>query len=195
MLPNTLIRSYLLALEDLLGENGVKAFLNHSSLSGWIESYPPANDSREVTYEEFSLLQKSVEDIYGERMGRNLARRASRRSFEQVGLALISIEENSDEHAPPEATLKHSLRAFARLFSIEDLDQIRLAQSDDEIVLAFDRCPNCVGRTVDEPMCQACIGWIEALLSERNPGGRYEVIETGCLAAGDASCTFSIRPA
>ena len=39
--PNKMGRIILLAMEEILGKNGINAVLNHTELNHWINHYPP----------------------------------------------------------------------------------------------------------------------------------------------------------
>jgi hypothetical protein len=80
--PNHPTRAFLLALEDVLGKNGVNALLRIANLQGWIDTYPAENFEREVDLSEFSSINAALVEIYGPRGGYGLARRASKSAFD-----------------------------------------------------------------------------------------------------------------
>jgi predicted hydrocarbon binding protein len=192
MLPNKLIRSFLVALEDLLGKNGVNAILNLSALSDWAKAYPPDDEAREVANEDLSRIQKSLEEIYGERMGRNLSRRAARSSFNQVGAELININAADKDSIATKEKIKLAFDAFAELFSSQESRIVQFSLSGDQMFCEFQACPNCVERKADEPICHTCAGWIEGLLDLTISDVEFEISETKCIAAGDSGCVFTI---
>ncbi len=193
MLPNKLIRSYLLALQDLLGKNGVNAVLNVSGLAAWIENFPPEDDTRAITYEDFSRIQASIEDIYGDRAGQNLSRQAAHNSFASVGASQIDSSETDLSGEGKSATIKQALNNFVSIFDPDGSGDVGWTGTDEEIAIHFDVCPNCVGRETESPICKACAGWIEGLLDMMAAGDEIKVNNTTCRAVGDSKCTFVIQ--
>jgi len=69
------------ALEDVLGENGLKAVLNLAHLPNLIDNFPPDNLNKEFDFADVSAINQALEEIYGPRGGRGLALRAGRATF------------------------------------------------------------------------------------------------------------------
>ena len=190
MLPNTLVRSYLLALAELLGKNGLNTTLNISGLSEWIENYPPEDEIKAVGFESFAQLQAVLEDLYGERAGQNLSKKAAKSSFMDVGIRLLEVDMGSEGSKD---RLKLHIQAFLDLFNQEDVNDVTWESSQQDIIINFKRCPNCVSIESSTPTCFASLGWIEAFFESIGTGERLEVTEATCLASGDNSCSFVIR--
>ena len=74
--PNKIARIALLALEDVMGKNGVNAILNLANLQHLIDNYPPDNLERQFDFADFSAINGALEEMYGPRGGRGLALRA-----------------------------------------------------------------------------------------------------------------------
>jgi predicted hydrocarbon binding protein len=193
MLPNTLIRSYLNALDDLLGKNGVNTILNHSGLSDWIENYPPHDLTKAVPFEAFSKIQSSLDDIYGERTGQNLSRRASRTSFLDIGAELINRAGHAASEDISNEGIQDTLDTFVSLFD-DGTGAVYWSGEDEKIVIYFVTCPCCIDRKSQTPICHACAGWIEGFLTQLALGDRVQVTEASCLASDDESCSFLIQP-
>ncbi len=81
---NKMARIYLLALEDVLGKNGVNALLNLAKLKHLVNNYPPNNFEREFPFEDFAALNQALDDVYGPRGGRGLGIRGGRATFKYV---------------------------------------------------------------------------------------------------------------
>lgn len=192
MLPNLLIRKHLMALEDLLGKNGLNAILNLTGIEEWISSYPSENDAREVPHALFTNLQNSLEEIYGPRMGRNLSRRAARSAFGDSGAKLINIDLSDHATLPFTERAEQTLQAMARLIDPDHPPTVIVEA--EQFCLRLETCPNCGERQSQSAVCDACAGWIEGMLSSFENSGEIEVIETRCLAAGDDFCEFTVRP-
>ena len=76
--PNKIARIYIMAMEDVMGKNGLNAILNLAGLSNYIDNYPPDNLERQFDFADFTSLNAALEDMYGPRGGRGLALRAGR---------------------------------------------------------------------------------------------------------------------
>ena len=76
--PNKMGRIVLLAMEEVMGRNGVNAILNLARLKNLVNCYPPNNFDRQFTFEEVGAIQQALDDMYGPRGSRGLALRAGR---------------------------------------------------------------------------------------------------------------------
>ena len=71
-------------------------------------------------------------------------------------------------------------------------DQIsRVEEFDDHYIYVIERCPSCWGRHSDRPVCHAAVGLLEAGI-EWGTGRKFKIVETECIAKGDATCIFQI---
>src|SRR5215204_2325363 len=79
--PNKMVRIILMAMEKVMGRNGVNAVLNLAQLKHLVNNFPPNNFDRRVTFVELGRLMASLDQMYGPRGGRGLALRAGRACF------------------------------------------------------------------------------------------------------------------
>lgn len=192
-LPNELLSAYLIALEDLLGKNGVNTVLNVSGYHEWVESYPPDSTNDPIPHAALSKIQETVEDIYGARTGLNLSRTAARKSLTKVRSELIDIEKLKHLSGNEIEKFEQALSAFANLFASHDPGGSTLSRGNEQFSISFQDCPNCAGRESDTFICMACLGWIEGLVMLVGSGDKVGISETTCLASGDDRCTFVIQ--
>ena len=97
--PNKISRILLLALRDILGDNGMNAVLTTARLNHLIDETPAANFEPGLTFAEAGRLFEAIEGIYGIRGGRRLVRQAGRESFKYwidgfggvVGIADVAL--------------------------------------------------------------------------------------------------------
>jgi len=68
--PNKPALIIILALENVMGKNGLNAILNMAGLSYLIGNYPPDNLRREFDFADISALMQALEDMYGPRFER-----------------------------------------------------------------------------------------------------------------------------
>lgn len=194
-LPNRLARTYLLALQEVMGQNGVGAILNLAGLEPWIANYPPGNWEREVDFADFSSIQRAVEEMYGPRGGGGLSRRAAWATYEAlrkaIGLPAGAIEVGL-RFLPLSRRLHYGMRALAWT-AMQGSDQdIRMTESEDGLFFSIHRCPVCWGRQTEKPACHAAVGLIEQALRRMSGGHAFAVEEIRCTAAGDRACVVQV---
>lgn len=198
--PNKMGRMYLLALEDILGKNGVNALLNQSGLRRRIGNYPPENLDLGWSFEETSALNQALDDLYGEHGGKGLAVRAGRAWFHYAlkdFTAVLGIADVAFRLLPLGMKVRLGLNAMAETFNKTSDEIVRVEEGDDFFYYHVDRCPICWGRAAEEPICGTYVGLLQEKVHWISSGRSYGVREVQCVAKGDPSCTYAIdrRPA
>jgi predicted hydrocarbon binding protein len=186
--PNNFIRIFLLALEDVMGKNGVNAILTLAGLDRLIGNYPPSNMNKEFDFAEMAALKIALEELYGARGGRGLALRAGRAVFAS-GLrdfgALGGAADQAFKLLPLEAKLKIGLPAVAKIFSHLS-DQIsNTTEESDAYIYTLERCSECWGRSEDEPVCHTAVGILQEFLKWVSGGREFKIEMLNCKACGD----------
>lgn len=193
--PNKIARIFLLAMEEIMGKNGLNAVLNMAKLSYLIDNYPADNLEKEFDFASFTALNAALEEMYGPRGGRGLALRGGRASFARglQGLgALVGAGDLAFKVLPLGAKLKMGLPAMAGVFT-QVSDQIsRVEEKDDHFLYYIDRCPVCWGRKTDKPVCHAATGLLQEGLRWVSGGKEFRVDEIECIAMGAKSCVFAV---
>jgi predicted hydrocarbon binding protein len=193
--PNKMGRIILLAMEEIIGRNGVNAVLNLAELQGLINNYPPNNLDLRFSFENLSRIMVTLEALYGIRGGRGLALRTGRASF-KYGLRefgpILGITDLSFRLLPLQMKLKVGADAFAQAFNNFTDQNVSLEEDEQSLYWHIERCPLCWGRAADSPVCQLAAGTLQEALHWVSGGKYFEVEETGCIAMGDQACTFSI---
>ncbi len=193
--PNKLARVYILALEDVMGKNGLSAIMNLAGLSHLIGNYPPDNFDKEFEFSDFSALNWALEEMYGPRGGRGLELRAGRASFAR-GLPgfgpLAGVGDLAFRVLPLSAKLKAGLPALARIFTQFSDQASTVRDEGDYYTYTMHPCPVCWGRKADRPICFAGMGVIEEGLHWVSGGKKFRVDEIECVAAGGKICTYAI---
>ena len=193
--PNKLARTYLLALEDVMGKNGLNAILNLAGLPHLIDNYPPDNFDKEFEFSDFSMLNAALEEMYGPRGGRGLELRAGRAAFAR-GLPgfgpLAGVGDLAFKVLPLNAKLKAGVPALAQVFT-QFSDQVsKVVDKGEYYTYTMNPCPVCWGREADRPICFAGMGVIEEGLHWVSGGKKFRVDEIECVAAGGEVCTYAI---
>jgi len=194
--PNRMGRIILLAMEEVLGRNGVNAVLNLASLADYIGNYPPHNQDLKIPFEHISGIQQALEGAYGPRGGRGLALRVGRACL-KYGLREFGPELGLTDLAfrllPLPTKLKTGSDAFAALFNQFTHQRVRLERDEKFLYWNIERCPLCWERQADGPCCHLAVGLIQEALYWLSGGKYFLVEETKCIASGDSACTIVIE--
>ncbi len=193
--PNKMGRMMLLALEDVMGKNGVHAVLNLAKLRHLINNYPPNNLDLGWSFDEMAALNQALEDMYGPRGGKGLAVRAGRAglyyALKDFG-AVLGIADLAFRLLPMGMKIKVGLNAMADTFNKTSDQIVRIEEEVDHFLYHIDRCPVCWGRSSDIPICHAGLGLLLEGLHWVTGGKNIRAEEIMCIAKGDPSCTYII---
>jgi predicted hydrocarbon binding protein len=193
--PNKIARLALMAVEDVMGKNGLNAILNLAGLVHLIDNYPPDNLERQFDFADFSAINGALEEMYGPRGGRGLALRAGRAVFSE-GLrnfgALAGAGDLAFKVLPLGAKLHIGLPAMAKIFSTTSDQHSTVEDKGDRYVYTMHKCPVCWGRTTDRPACFMAVGLLQEGLKWVSGGREFKVVQTTCHASGDPTCKIDI---
>lgn len=193
--PNKMGRIVLTAMENIMGRHGVNAVLNLAQLQHLVNNYPPNNLDLGFTFEDFSLIQQTIEDMYGVRGGRGLALRAGRETWKfalKEFMPVLGITDLAFRTLPLGIKIKIGLDVFAQTFNRFSDQRVRLGEDERGYLWIIEQCPICWQRVSERPCCHLAIGLLEQSLDWVSRGRRFLVQEVECIAAGDESCTIVI---
>lgn len=194
--PNRMGRIIFLAMEEILGQNGVNVVLNLAELSEFIDHYPPNNPNLEFSFQSVSGLQIAIEDFYGPHGGRGVALRVGRACF-QHGLreygSLVGLTDIAFRLLPLQTKLRVGANAFADIFNKHSDQQVRLEDQGKTLFWHIERCPLCWNRQTNAPSCQLAVGLLQDALYWVSGGKYFDVEEIHCIANGDSMCTIAIN--
>jgi predicted hydrocarbon binding protein len=194
--PNKIARIALMAVEDVMGKNGLNAILNLANLPELINNYPPDNLEKQFDFADFSAVQGALEEMYGPRGGRGLALRAGRQTFDSALRnfgALAGVGDLAFKVLMPQAKLRIGLVAMARIFSQTSDQHSTVEEKDDHFVYTIHRCPVCWGRHTDKPACFIATGLLQAGLNWVSGGHEFKVTQATAHSVGDPTCDFIIH--
>jgi len=193
--PNKMGRIILLAMEEIMGRNGVNAALNLAKMRHLINNYPPNNFDRQFRFDDIGAIMQSLDDMYGPRGGRSLALRAGRACF-KYGLKefgpVLGIADLAFRLLPLNMKLKVGAEVFADTFNKYTDQRVRLSDDEDQIFWHNERCPICWDRKTDIPCCHLAVGILQESLYWVSGGKNFSVEEIACVARGDDACTIVI---
>jgi len=193
--PNKLVRIILLAMEEVLGRNGIYAILNTSGQSGLINNYPPANMDKVFPYENISKLNIALEDVYGTLGGRGLAIRSGRACF-KYGLREfgeeLGLTDQTFKLMPLNAKIRAGANTLADIFNNQSDLKVSLREDNHYYYWQIQYCPLCWQRKVSIPVCYLAVGALQESLYWISSGKFFGVEEILCSAKGDSTCTIRI---
>jgi predicted hydrocarbon binding protein len=193
--PQKMGRLIFTGMEEVIGTSGVDAVLRLASLEKFIQNYPPATAERDFPFTTVSLLQSTLEQVYGPRGGRGLALRVGRASF-KYGLkeygSMLGLTEMAFRLLSLPMKLHTGTKTFADLFNKYTDQKVVIEEKNNLIFWHIERCPLCWGRSADEPVCHLAVGLLQEALYWLSGGKMFNVEETACIAQGDAVCTIRI---
>ena len=185
-----------MAMEEVMGRNGVNAVLNLAELPHLVNNYPPNNFDRRFGFDDVGRIMKSLDEMYGPRGGRGLALRAGRAGF-KYGLKefgpVLGIADLAFRLLPIGMKLKVGAEVFADVFNKYTDQTVSLSEDKERIVWAIERCPVCWQRESQAPCCYLAVGILQESLHWVSGGKNFNVEETRCIARGDEACTIEIE--
>lgn len=193
--PNKMGRVVLLAMEEILGRNGLTAVLNQANLSRLINNYPPNNLDMNFGFAELSQIQIALEELYGPRGGRGLALRSGRACL-KYGLRefgpLMGLSDLNFRLLPLNDKVRIGAALFAETFNKYTDQRVRLRETEADFIWHIERCPVCWGRQTTDPVCHLAVGILQEALFWVSGGKYFHVEETACIAMGDPHCSIVI---
>jgi predicted hydrocarbon binding protein len=194
--PNKMGRIILLAMEEIIGRNGVNAVLNLKGLTKLINNYPPNNLDLKFPFEDLSAIQQGLEELYGPRGGRGLALRSGQACF-KYGLrefgSVLGITDLGFRLLPLPTKLRVGADIFAETFNKFSDQRVRVEEDNDRLYWHIERCPICWGRRADRPVCHLAVGILQESLYWISGGKFFYVEEISCIAQGALTCTIIVN--
>lgn len=194
MVPNAIFRQALMAVQDVMGENGLHSVLQVSGLARFVGAFPPDNLDLGVKSAEYAALCQAIENFYG-RAARGMLRRIGKASF-QYGIreqpALMGLAGAALALLPARQRILFVLRRMAdALVKASPGAQLWVDDRAEHVAFLAKTCSQCFGRKSEQPVCNIYVGSIGEAVRWAT-GHDYVVTETHCIARGDPYCRFEV---
>lgn len=193
-MSNGLMRQALVAIEEVMGENGLKAVLNTSGLGHYIGNLPPNDMEPALDVKDYAKLVQAIEDFYG-RGARGFLERIGKASFEygvREQAALMGLAGVALKVMPQKQRISFVFNAVANaLKKTNEAVQAYVEEVDGKIIYSESSCGICEGRTSSEPICHIYVGSLAEAVRWAT-GNELAVTETHCKAKGDEYCRFEV---
>jgi predicted hydrocarbon binding protein len=196
MMPNDALRLLFLAIEEVMGGEGMKAVLRGAKLERYIENYPPKNLDWGVKFSEYGGAEQAVENFYGPRGAKAMLQRVGRATFNYgmkdqsavLGLAGQALKMMPIPTVNKQKLLLEQMVAAAN----KTINQpTRLEEDEDNFRWVVDHCV-CLYRPKHEsPCCFVTVGGlVQAMkwLTDKS----YAVQEVTCMNVGGDACRYRI---
>lgn len=192
---NALVRQALVAIQEVMGANGLSAVLRSAGFGHFIDNFPPNDLEPGIKASEYAQLNAAVEDFYG-RGARGFLNRIGKASFE-YGLkeqsSLMGLAGLAMKALPKRQRIKVVLdRVASALKKTNPQVTATVEEINGKIIYTEGSCAICEGRTDDEPICHLYAGSLMAAIHWAT-GENIPVVETACKAMGDEHCRFEVR--
>lgn len=195
LLPNKRIRRVLLAIQEVMGRNGLNAMLKLAGLDRFINALPPDDAVADVRASEYAALIQAVETQFGS-SARGQLNRIGQSTFRQIVSAesltwrWIAI---SNGLLSPRRKLRRALKQLAKNMAEPD-GRVAVYSDDQRLVLVDETSDGTAGRARKTESCWLTLGQIQECASWAL-GVPYDVAEVSCKAKGDQACKFEIGEA
>ena len=180
-------------VRDIIGQPGVKA-ISDLSTPPLSPGYTQANKEK-ISFGEISTIQSFLETMYGRQGGQGIAQRAGRASssmiFRKFGQSM-GLNNLDFRLLPTQTRIKVGLAALATTVSDLCCEPFLASEDEEAWIWRVHVCPVCWQRHNEGPACYFVIGLLQEFVSTISGGKLHNVVETECLAAGAASCTFRV---
>jgi hypothetical protein len=194
--PNRIARYFFLAMEDVMGRNGLGVVLSLADMESHIGHLPPDNLACEFDFAYLAAVQRALEEMYGGRGGRGMALRVGRACFSQgfknFG-AMVGVGSPAFRALPLDERCQLGLRALADIFSNFSDQKSAFSVDERNYLFTVPTSPMAWGRTAEKPVCHLLVGILQECLRWASNGYEYHVFETACCACGGDACVFTIN--
>ncbi len=196
MMPNDALRLFFLAIEEVMGKDGMKAALRGAKLDQYIDHYPPKNLDRGVRFGEYATAEQAVEDFYGSRGARAMLLRVGRATFnygmkEQSAVLGLAGQALKVMPLPATAKMKLLLEQMAGAANKTLNQPTRVEETADAFLFVVDFCMCQFRPQHQNPCCFVTVGALsEAIkwLTEKN----FTIQEITCMNLGADACRYRI---
>jgi len=192
---NKMGRIVFLALEEVAGRESLRAILSSARMQDRLDDYPPNDFAAEFSFDALGRIQQAIEELYGPRTGRLLARRAGRACF-RIGVEdlrpVLGIADLLFRILPLRMRVRIGFEVLAQTFDRFSDSVVRLEEDEQHFRWVTKRCGVCWGRHTDAPCCDLTVGVLEEALYWLSGGASFFIEESSCIAAGDPMCTILI---
>ncbi len=191
---NTHIRQTLLAIKQVLGEKGANDIYQAAQLDTLQTSLPADDMSHSITALEYAHLLQVIDATYGKR-GARILQRIGRASFHIVlreQPTLMTLAKTVMGIWSQERRIQFMMETIVETQrKTYPHAEIWLEEKNGKLAYIEQNCLACHQRQSSHPVCFLTTGFIDEAL-QWVTGKELKIIETHCIAVGDAYCRFEV---
>jgi hypothetical protein len=188
-------RIFLLAMEDVVGQNSLQAVFNLARTPHLMEVLPPPDFEPGMSFGELSSILGAFDEMYGVSDGQRLAARMGRHSF-GYGIGdfgpILGVADLALRLMPTAMRVRMGMEVLTEIFNRYSDQRVALSEDDERYYWRIERCGFCWERHADYPVCGLGVGLLEEALYWVSRGKRFDVEELSCVAMGDVECTLAV---
>ncbi len=200
-LPDAYMRWALMAAEEVVGSQGMKAVLRDAGLERFIDHYPPEefNYNTHILRGDYSNLNAALFSFFG-RAGKSMVLRIGRTSVRfgiQKQGALFNVAAILAAKVLPYPTqvkmvMENIHNGFNKLAQSIGEDHLsRVEDGGDKWLFISDDCAICSGQESDACMCWMWVGTLQESIHWFT-GKEADVVEVACRAMGAPACVWEV---
>ncbi len=195
-MPNDALRLFFIAIEEVMGADGMKAALHGAKMDKYIGNYPPKNLELGVTFSEYGRAEQAIEDFYGARGAKAMLLRVGRATFnygmkEQSAVLGLAGQALKAMPLPMVSKMKLLLEQMVGAANKTVNQPTRLEEDADSFTMIVDYCMCQFRPKHQAPCCFITVGALsEAMrwLTDKN----FAIQELTCMNLGDDACRYRI---
>ena len=196
MMPNDALRLFFLAIEEVMGKDGMKAALHGAKLDRYINNYPPKNLDLGIKFSEYAIAEQAVEDFYGPRGAKAMLQRVGRATFnysmkEQSAVLGLAGQALKLMPLPMTSKMKLLLEQIVAAANKTVNQPTRLEEDADSFTMVVTYCMCQFRPKHQSPSCFVTVGTLsEAMkwLTDKS----FTIVETTCMNLGADACRYKI---
>lgn len=194
-IANAIMRQALMAIEEVMGTQGLHAVLRVSGLEQYIEVLPADDLEPAILFEDYARLNNAIEEFYG-RGGPGMLKRIGRASF-LYGLreqpTLMGLAGAALKLMPQRQRIKFVLTNLGNAIKKASPDtEFWIDDREENIAYCIRDCSMCAGRHTEKPAGHLLVGSISEAVKWAT-GSALRVQETMCMAKGDSYGRFEVE--
>lgn len=199
-IPNNYVHWALEAIEEVAGKNGLTIILREAGLQQLADNFPPDDEEfGDLTVGQYVDLNAAVLNFFGRaaksmsvRVGRVSARHAIERQAKIFNIAALLGLKLMPLNVKLKLGLAQMQEGFRKIWAAHGQEMVsRVEETDDAWLFIRETCPECAGKSSDEPMCWLFVGTLRES-TQWLTGKELEIVETECRAMGAPACVWRI---
>lgn len=194
--PNRIARSFFVAMDDVMGQHGLKLLLERAAMQHFVHHWPPDTLARDFDFAWLAALNQGLEGMYGARGGRGIALRIGHASFAHGlrGFGLMrGLADPAFKSLPLDKRIFYGAKGLASVLTHFTDQHSAVENYDETLLFTSEISPFSWKRVSNKPVCHMMVGMIWECLRWASDGYEFYVRETACRATGSDQCVFQIN--